>query len=84
MTVGMITHPSNPVTNISSADLTKIYTGEITNWSQIGGNDAPIIVVSREDGSGTRSAVEELLKFEDKLNQMLPSKKVMETYSPHR
>lgn len=65
--IAMITHPSNPVTNISSADLTKIYTGEITNWSQIGGNDAPIVVVSREDGSGTRSAVEELLKFEDKL-----------------
>ena len=37
--IAMITHPSNPVTNISSADLTKIYTGEITNWSQIGGNE---------------------------------------------
>ncbi|MDO4289469.1 MAG: phosphate ABC transporter substrate-binding protein [Eubacterium sp.] len=65
--IAMITHPSNPVTSISSEDLTKIYTGEITNWSQVGGNDAPIVVVSREDGSGTRTAVEELLGFENKL-----------------
>ncbi len=65
--IAMITHPSNPVQEISSENLTKIYTGEITNWSEVGGNDAPIVVVSREDGSGTRSAVEELLDFENKL-----------------
>lgn len=65
--IAMITNPANTATNLSSADLTKIYTGEVTNWSQVGGKDAPIVVVSREDGSGTRTAVEELLKFQDKL-----------------
>ena len=65
--IAIITHPSNTVADISSEDLTKIYTGEITNWSQVGGKDAPIVVVSREDGSGTRTAVEELLGFENKL-----------------
>ncbi|MEF9919101.1 MAG: phosphate ABC transporter substrate-binding protein [Eubacterium sp.] len=65
--IALITSPTNTVENISKSDLTKIYTGEITNWSQVGGKDAPIVVVSREDGSGTRTAVEELLGFKDKL-----------------
>lgn len=65
--IAMVTHPNNPVSDLTSEQLTKIYTGEITNWSEVGGNDAPIVVVSREDGSGTRSAVEELLGFENKL-----------------
>ncbi|MGL4607026.1 MAG: phosphate ABC transporter substrate-binding protein [Eubacteriaceae bacterium] len=65
--ISLIVNPANPVTGLTSEQLTKIYTGEITNWSEVGGNDAPIVVVSREDGSGTRSAVEELLKFSEKL-----------------
>lgn len=65
--ISMIVSPTNPVTGLTKDQLTKIYTGEITNWSEVGGNDAPIVVVSREDGSGTRSAVEEILGFEEKL-----------------
>ncbi|MDF2611099.1 MAG: phosphate transporter substrate-binding protein, partial [Lachnospiraceae bacterium] len=42
-----------------------IYSGEITNWSEVGGNDADIIVVSREGASGTRGAFEELTGLED-------------------
>ena len=41
-----------------------IYTGKITNWKEVGGNDAPIVVVSREDGSGTRDGFQENVGFE--------------------
>lgn len=63
--IAIITNPANPITDISIENLGKIYNGEITNWNQIGGNDAPIVVVSREGASGTRSAFEELVKLED-------------------
>ena len=43
----------------------KIYTGEITNWSQLGGDDQAIVVMGREAGSGTRGAFEEILGIED-------------------
>lgn len=65
--IAMIVNPANKVTNLTKEQITNIYTGAITNWSEVGGADAPIVVVSREDGSGTRTAVEELLGFEEKL-----------------
>lgn len=46
-------HSSNPVQELSLAQLRDIYTGRITNWKQLGGNDAPIILYSRENSSGT-------------------------------
>jgi phosphate transport system substrate-binding protein len=63
--IAVIVNPANPVADITLADLSKIYSGEITNWSELGGNDADIIVVSREGASGTRGAFEELIKLED-------------------
>ncbi|MGB8453963.1 MAG: phosphate ABC transporter substrate-binding protein [Anaerocolumna sp.] len=63
--IAVAANPANPITDISTEDLTKIYSGQITNWSEVGGNDADIIVVSREGASGTRSAFEELVKLED-------------------
>ncbi len=54
-----ITHPDNPVDTLSVDDLEKIYSGQIRNWSRLGGPDLPIVLVSREDGSGIRSALEE-------------------------
>ena len=65
--IAMIVNPANPVTALSKEQLKKIYTGEYTSWSQVGGTEAPIVVVSREDGSGTRTATEELLGFTEKL-----------------
>lgn len=50
----VITHPSNPVDQISIEQLRDIYSGQITNWSELGGNDAPITVVNLQEGSGTR------------------------------
>ena len=48
--------------DISAEDLAKIYKGEITNWSELGGKDEAIVVIGREAGSGTRDAFEELLE----------------------
>lgn len=56
---------ANTVTDLTKDQLTDIYTGEVTNWKDLGGADTPIIVVGREAGSGTRGAFEELLGIED-------------------
>ena len=63
--IAVIVDPANSVTNVTTEDLTKIYTGEINNWSELGGQDQPIVVIGREAGSGTRGAFEELLEIED-------------------
>ncbi len=65
--IAVVVNPANPVSNLTKDQIAKIYMGEITNWSEVGGADAPIVVVSREDGSGTRSATEELIGFAEKL-----------------
>lgn len=65
--IAVVLNPANTVKNLTTEQVGKIYMGEITNWSEVGGADAPIVVVSREDGSGTRGAFEELVKFEEKL-----------------
>lgn len=63
--IAVITDKENTVADLSTEELTKIYTGEITNWSELGGKDEAIVVIGRESGSGTRGAFEELLKIED-------------------
>lgn len=57
---------SNTVTNLTKEQLTDIYTGVVTNWSQLGGSDTPVIVIGREAGSGTRVAFEEILDVKDR------------------
>ncbi len=64
--IAVITDTENTVKDITSEDLAKIYTGEIQNWSDLGGNDESIVVIGREAGSGTRDAFEELLDVADK------------------
>ena len=51
--LSVIVHPDNPVTELTIAQLSAIYTGNITNWSEVGGNDAEIVVLSRDTNSGT-------------------------------
>ena len=63
--IAVCVDPANTVTNLTKDQLISIYSGKTTNWSEVGGADAPIIVVGREAGSGTRGAFEELLKLED-------------------
>ena len=60
-----ITNKSNKVTNLTKDQLAKIYTGQITNWKDLGGQDEAIVVIGREAGSGTRGAFEELLGIEE-------------------
>jgi phosphate transport system substrate-binding protein len=55
----MIVHPTNPIKSLTSAQVRDIYTGRITNWSQIGGPDLTIQAISRQTGSGTRDVFEE-------------------------
>ncbi|MEO8531835.1 MAG: phosphate ABC transporter substrate-binding/OmpA family protein, partial [Deltaproteobacteria bacterium] len=55
----MIVNPSNPVTSISIGDIARIYSGAVTNWSELGGSDLPITVVVRPDSAGTQSAFNE-------------------------
>lgn len=63
--IAVVTDPSNTAADLTKDQLIQIYTGEITNWKDAGGEDMPIVVVGREAGSGTRGAFEELLKIED-------------------
>jgi len=65
--IAVIVNKNNAVTNLTIDQIRGIYTGAITNWSQVGGKNAAIAVVSREEGSGTRGAFEEIAKFEGKL-----------------
>lgn len=51
--IAVVVHPSNPVSKLTLEQLGDIFTGKITNWKEVGGNDQPILVLSRERNSGT-------------------------------
>ena len=63
--IAVIVDPANSVSDIPADKLAAIYKGEITNWSELGGDDEAIVVIGRESGSGTRDAFEELLEVQD-------------------
>ena len=63
--IAMIVNPANPVSDLDVETIAKIYTGEITNWKDVGGNDAEIVLIGREAGSGTRDGFESITKTED-------------------
>lgn len=62
--IGIITDKQNTVTNLTTEDISKIYKGEVKNWSELGGPDQAIVVIGREAGSGTRGAFEEIVAVE--------------------
>jgi phosphate transport system substrate-binding protein len=62
--VAIVTNPQVPVDGLTKEQVGKIFAGEITNWSEVGGPDKPIVVVSREEGSGTRAYFEEAIMGE--------------------
>ena len=64
--IAVVTHPSNPIKELDKETVTKIFMGEITNWKELGGEDATIIVISREEGSGTRGAFDDIMDLEAK------------------
>ena len=51
--LSVVVHPSNPVSELTLVQLSAIYTGKITNWKEVGGKDAAIVVISRDTNSGT-------------------------------
>ena len=63
--MGPVVNSEVSIDDIKMDDLKKIFTGEITNWKEVGGADEPIIVIGREAGSGTRGAFEELVDLVD-------------------
>ncbi len=63
--IAIIVNPENPVEDLDVETIAKIYTGEITNWSEVGGNDAEIVLIGREAGSGTRDGFESITDTED-------------------
>ncbi len=64
--IAIIVNPANPVNDLDVETIAKIYTGEIKNWKEIGGNDAEIVLIGREAGSGTRDGFESITDTEDK------------------
>ncbi len=64
--IAVIVDKDNAVKDLKKDDLAKIYTGEISNWKDLGGSDESIVVIGRESGSGTRDAFEELVDVKDK------------------
>ena len=58
--IAIIVNPQNPVSDLDLETISKIYTGEITNWKDVGGNDGEIVLIGREAGSGTRDGFESI------------------------
>ena len=63
--IAVVTDPANTAADLTKDQLVSIFTGEVNNWSALGGANQPIVVIGRESGSGTRGAFEELLGIED-------------------
>ena len=64
--IAIVVHPDNPVADLDVETIAKIYTGEITNWKEVGGMDSEIVLIGREAGSGTRDGFESITDTEDK------------------
>ena len=63
--IAIIVNPENPVSDLTIEQIADIYTGKITNWKDVGGNDAEIVLIGREAGSGTRDGFESITKTTD-------------------
>ena len=64
--IAIIVNPNNPVSDLDVETIANIYTGEIKNWKEVGGNDVEIVLIGREAGSGTRDGFESITDTEDK------------------
>lgn len=63
--IAVVVNPDNPVSDLDLETVSRIYTGEITNWKDVGGNDGEIVLIGREAGSGTRDGFESITKTQD-------------------
>ena len=63
--IAVVVSPENPVSDLTLQQIADIYTGKITNWKDVGGNDAEIVLIGREAGSGTRDGFESITGTEE-------------------
>ena len=63
--IAVIVNPANTLTDLTVEQIAKIFTGEIANWSEVGGSDAAIVLIGREAGSGTRDGFETITATKD-------------------
>ncbi|NPV08272.1 MAG: phosphate ABC transporter substrate-binding protein [Anaerolineae bacterium] len=66
--IAVVVHQDNPISSLTSEQVRQIFSGEITTWSQLGGPERPITLITREEGSGTRGAFEELLMQDSRIS----------------
>ena len=71
-----VVHPSNPVKSLTRAQLKDIYSGKVTNWKQVGGKDAPIVVVGRDTSSGTYGTWQEMIMDKDGKTRVTPKAQI--------
>ena len=64
--IAIIVHPDNPVNDLTIEQIAQLYTGEITNWKDVGGNDAQVVLIGREAASGTRDGFESITGTKEK------------------
>lgn len=64
--IAIVVHPDNPVSDLTLEQIAQLYTGEITNWKDVGGNDAQVVLIGREAASGTRDGFESITGTKDK------------------
>jgi phosphate transport system substrate-binding protein len=70
--IAVVVHPSNPVDNLTLQQISDMYTGKITNWRQVGGEDRPVVLLSRESNSGTYVYfLENVIRLGDKESDLL-------------
>ncbi|MCE0495001.1 phosphate ABC transporter substrate-binding protein [Vibrio salinus] len=66
--IAVVVNPKNGVKGLTAKQVAEIYKGEVTNWKQVGGNDKPIVAITRDSASGTRGAFEDIMKLKKKIN----------------
>lgn len=71
--IAVVVHNKNTLINLSKEDVAKIYRGEITNWKDVGGENKPIVVATRDTASGTRGAFEDIMSLKKKINNITVS-----------
>jgi phosphate transport system substrate-binding protein len=66
--IAIIVHPKNPVYDLSLAQIKEVFSGKIKNWKEFGGYPHPIVLVTREEGSGTREAFQKLVMGKEEIS----------------
>jgi phosphate transport system substrate-binding protein len=66
--IAIIVHPKNPVDDLSLSQIRQVFSGKIRNWSEVGGLSRPMVLVTREEGSGTREAFQKMVMGKEEIS----------------